>query len=162
MKNSIRSTRLIFSLLQLLSILAIAGGLWLSVQIGSPALLNGSASGLGLRGYLLLAGIIACDVLWSVAWGSFIGMCRRLQDGTSAFTRANSRTLALIGLCVTAMAGLVCIMGIAGLLQRFSLSGVILAFILPGIFLTVATLAMILRRLLDNAMALEQEQADVI
>lgn len=166
MKKWFRSPKALFRVLQVVSVLAMLGGVWLSAQLlyplaqRVPDLDDGALHSLLPAGYI--AGTIVCNVLWCTAWSSFIGMCRRLQDGTSAFTRANSRTLALIGLCVTSMAGLVCIMGIAGLLQRFSLSGVILAFILPGVFLTVAMLAMILRRLLDNAMVLEQEQADVI
>lgn len=153
MKRAFRSPKLLFGLLQAVSVLAIAGGLWLSIHLilhQSP-LPAGYTAGTGL-----------CNVLWCLAWGVFIGMCRRLQGGASAFTAANSRTLMIIALAVTGMAGAVCLMGIGSLTQAVTLTGVILAVILPGTFLTVALLAFILRRLLDNAMALEEAQADVI
>lgn len=152
MKKWFDSPKVLFAILQVVSVIAILGGVWLSVVGGIlPAM-----------GIVHTVTAIVNDVLWVLAWGSFMGMCGRLMRESTAFTTANSRTLRTIGLCVLGIGAVVCLRGLPGLLTDPDLFSIIEAIILPGTFLTIAMLAFILRRLLDHAMALEEAQADVV
>ena len=154
------SPRHLFGLLRVTAVAAIIAGVWMSLNSGVlQFFLPGQESPLGL-GYVITA-LINCG-LWCVAWGAFFGMCTRLMQGGTAFTAENSRTLRVIGLCVLLMAAVMCIRALPRLIAAPDLFLVIEAVILPGTFLTVGALAFILSRLLDHAMALEQEQADVV
>ncbi len=102
-------------------------------------------------------------LLWTVAWGSFGGMCQRLKH-ESAFTRRNARSLMWIALCC-GMIGLVQAVGFLGstairLQDMPSLTMAVnigVNMILPTAFLGVSAVALTLRHLLLRAMTMQQE-----
>lgn len=161
MKKWLDSPAFLFGALRVVSALAIAAGVWLSVVCGvlpSFSLDDGAApTGVGY----VVTSLINCG-LWCIAWGAFYGMCGRLMKADTAFTRENGRSLHVIGSSVCAIAGVMCLRALPRLIAAPDIYLVIEAVILPGTFLTVGMLAFILSRLLKNAMALEEEQADVV
>lgn len=152
------SPKTLFGILRVVALAAIAAGVWLSLCCGVLPGVGGAApEGVG---YVVTA-LINC-LLWIVAWCAFFGMCGRLMKGGTAFTQANSRTLRLIGGCVALIAVVMCVRALPRMIAGPDVYLIIEAVILPGTFLTVGALAFILSRLLDHAMALEEEQADVV
>ena len=153
------SPKHLFGLLRLVAAAAILVGVWLSVSCGVlPAFTRGGES-LGV-GYVVTT-LINC-ALWCIAWGDFLRICTRLMKGDSAFTEKNSRALRLIGACVSLIALVMSLRALPRLIAAPDVYLLIEAVILPGTFLTVGVLAFILSRLLDHAMVLEAEQADVV
>lgn len=155
------SPRHLFAILRVIAVLAIVAGVWLSLICGVVQVIGGETE-LTAAALWYVISALANGAMWSVAWGSFIGMCTRLMRGGTAFTKVNSRTLQVIGGCVGMMALVMCVRALPRLIAGPDAFLVIEAIILPGTFLTVAGLAFILSRLLDHAMALEAEQADVV
>ena len=180
------SPKHLFLLLALTAVIAILGGVWLSLSCGVVQVLDALAQGpaeasvvvetasaglmqvtdasrrvtLASAVYVITA-LINC-ALWVTAWISFLRMCLRLRKGGTAFTRVNSRTLKVIGACVSLIGAVMCLRALPRLLRGPDVYLAIEAVILPGTFVTIGVLAFILSRLLDHAMALEAEQADVI
>lgn len=155
------SPKHLFSILCVIAAIAIAVGVWLSVSCGvlqAPA--DASRTG-GAGVWYVITALVNC-ALWCVAWGSFMGMCIRLMKGGTAFTQKNSRTLKVIGGSVALIGLVMCVRALPRLSAAPDLFLVIEAVILPGTFVTVGMIAFILSRLLDHAMALEAEQADVV
>ncbi len=149
MKKHFSELKLLFTLLAVASVIAIAAGTYLGVTLGF--------AGGTLTAALTVAGLL----LWALIWGDFIAMCLRLRTGESAFTAANHRTLrvirnGLIGLAIVTEAAA----WIGGC--RDGIYQVIERVLLPGFFLAVALAAHMLCRLLNHAMALEEEQEGII
>ena len=161
MRKWLDSPKVLFGLLRVVAVLAIAAGVWLSVVCGVlPTFTRtGDVAPTG-AGYVVTALINCC--LWCVAWGSFFGMCGRLMKGGTAFTAENSRALQIIGASVALIAVVMCVRALPRLIASPDIYLVIEAVILPGTFLTVGMIAFILSILLRRAMALEEEQADVV
>lgn len=161
MKKWLDSPKFLFGALRVVAVAAIAAGVWLSVVCG---VLPTFAQEQGVApvgvGYVVTS-VINCG-LWCMAWGTFFGMCGRLMTGASAFTPENGRTLHIIGCSVSLIAGIMCLRATPRLIVTPDIYLVIEAVILPCTFLTVGMLAFILSRLLKSAMALEEEQADVV
>lgn len=155
------SPKHLFMVLCVISVIAIAAGVWLSVSCGVLQVLE-DASRTGAAGvWYVVTALLNC-ALWCTAWGSFLGMCIRLMKGGTAFTPKNSRTLKVIGGCVALIGLVMCVRALPRLIASPDVYLVIEAVILPGTFVTVGMIAFILSRLLDHAMALEAEQADVV
>lgn len=155
------SPKVLFGILRVAAALAIAAGVWLSVVCGVlPTFTRaGGVAPTGV-GYVVTA-LINCG-LWCIAWSSFFGMCGRLMKGGTAFTAENSRVLRVIGASVALIAAVMCVRALPRLIESPDIYLVIEALILPGTFLTVGMIAFILSILLKRAMALEEEQADVV
>lgn len=160
MKKWLDSPRYLFAILRVVAVLAIAAGIWLTGAGFLPGAMLRTRSGLSTDGYRLTM-LLNCG-LWTAAWGSFFGMCTRLRKGGTAFTAKNSRTLKVIGGCVALIGTVTCVRALPRLIAEPDVYLAIEAVILPGVFVTVGAIALILSRLLDHAMALEAEQADVI
>lgn len=155
------SPKHLFAVLRIVAAAAILVGVWLSMSCGVIQVLA-DASRTGAAGWwYVLTALMNC-ALWCAAWGSFAGMCTRLMKGGTAFTQENSRTLKVIGGCVGLIGGVMCMRALPRLIASPDLYLVIEGILLPGTFVTVGVIAFILSRLLDHAMALEAEQADVI
>jgi len=159
MKKWFNSPRYLFGILRVVSVLAIIVGVWLCINESLP---NAFFRAEGLMGDLRVAAAVVNCALWVIAWSSFMGMCRRLMRGDTAFTAANSRTLKGIGICVVLIGSVTCLRALPELVAQADVYWFIETIVLPGTFLTVGVLAFILSRLLDHAMALEAEQADVV
>ena len=161
MRKWLESPKVLFGLLRVMAVIAILAGVWLSVSCGVlPTFTRqGGAAPVGV-GYVVTA-LVNCG-LWIVAWCAFFGMCTRLMQGGTAFTEANSHTLRVIGASIALIAVVMCIRALPRLIAGPDVYLIIEAVILPGTFQTVGALSLILSRLLDHAMALEEEQADVV
>ena len=161
MRKWLDSPKVLFGLLRVVAAIAIAAGVWLSVVCGVlPTFTRQEGAAPVGVGYVVTA-LINCG-LWIVAWCAFFGMCTRLMQGGTAFTEANSRTLRVIGASIALIAVVMCVRALPRLIAGLDVYLIIEAVILPGTFLTVGALSLILSRLLDHAMALEEEQADVV
>lgn len=155
------SPRQLFGILRVIAVIAILAGMWLSLVCGVVQVVTGVAE-LTAEAVVYVIAALVNGGLWVVAWGSFMGMCTRLMKGGTAFTVRNSRSLRLIGACVTLMGTVMCVRALPRLVAAPDVFLVIEAVILPGVFVTVGAIAYILSRLLDHAMRLEAEQADVV
>lgn len=155
------SPKHLFAVLRVVAVLAIAGGLWLSVSCGVVQVVTGEAGLTASNVWYVATALVNC-ALWTTAWGSFLGLCTRQMQGGTAFTKENCRTMQVIGVCVCVIGGIMCVRALPGLIAAPDMFLLIEAVILPGTFVTVGLIAFILRRLLKNAMALEAEQADVV
>lgn len=146
-------TKHLFTLLVIVSVIAILLGAYLGVTLGMQV--QASVTVLSAVGILL----------WATAWGIFIRMCLRLRRGESAFCAATGRTLRIIGGC---MAGLAAVSFLCALIDLMTFGGRVRAFLvidlvlLPGVFLAFGVAARILRDLLTHAMALEAEQEGMV
>lgn len=161
MKKWLDSPKVIFGVLRVVALAAIALGMWLSVADGVlPYFFPAEGRTKPGVGYVVTA--LMNGGLWCIAWCAFIGMCTRLMKGGTAFTKENSRTLVTIAASVALIALVMCVRALPRLIAYFNLALLIEAVVLPGTFLTVAALAFILSRLLNSAMLLEEEQADVV
>lgn len=161
MKKWLDSPKHLFAILRVVAAIAILAGVWLSLSCGVVQVVTGETA-LTASAVWYVVTALANGVLWVAAWGSFIGMCTRLMQGGTAFTKENSRTLRVIGLCVGLIGAVMCVRALPRLIAAPDVYLVIEAVILPGTFVTVSVIAFILSRLLDHAMALEAEQADVV
>ena len=159
MMKRINSPKFLFAVLKLVSLVAILAGICLSLNCGVIQVVTNDENAPAI-GYVVTA-LLNC-MLWWISWGSFMGICNRLMKDDTAFTPKNSAALQIIGKCVAMMAGVMCLRALPELLVQPDAYLLIEAIILPGTFLTVSMLAFILSRLLDHAMALEEEQADVV
>ncbi len=159
MKKWFNSPRFLFGILRVVSLLAIIVGVWLCINESLP---NAFFRAEGLWGDLRVAAAVLNCALWVIAWSIFMRMCHRLMRGDTAFTVANSRTLKGIGVCVVLIGAITCIRALPEMIVQPDVYRFMEAVILPGTFLTVGVIAFILSRLLDHAMALEAEQADVV
>ena len=152
MKKWFAEPKFLFTLLMIISVIAIGVGAYLGFALGTPMP--------GMSRILPFLGI----VFWAEAWCEFLAMCLRLRRGNSAFTAATGKTLRHIGLCMAGLA-ILCVacalVGAEG--QRFDMGyDLIGGVFMPGIFLSVAVVAKILQDLLTHAMALEKEQEGVV
>ena len=155
------SPKCLFASLRVVAVLAILAGVWLSLSCGVVQVVTG-ATELTASAVWYVITALANAGLWVAAWVSFLGMCTRLMQGGTAFTPENSRTLRVIGSCVGLIGVVMCVRALPGLIASPDVYLVIEAVILPGTFVTVSAIAFILGRLLDHAMVLEAEQADVV
>lgn len=153
MKNLFSDVKVIFTLLMLVSILAIVAGVYLGVALGMQV--QASVTVLSAAGILL----------WAEAWGTFLVLCLRLRKGESAFTPAAGKTLTIIGWC---MVGLAAVSFAAALVNgalgrsRDPLLLLVETVLLPGFFLAVGVVAKVLQGLLAHAMSIEKEQEGVV
>ena len=145
MKRMVNSERFVFTALQVCSVVAMIFGL------GETMSLSPGASA------ILPAMIYA---LWCAMWVSFLRMCGRLKRESSAFTEANARTLMVIAVCCAA-AGIIMVVEAlvtsAGMVRGLLLGGWLGGLATEAIFFGVAAVALVLRRLLKSAMALQQD-----
>jgi len=161
MKKWLDSPKHLFGVLCVVAVMAIAGGVWLSVSCGLMQVMAGEVVlTAAVVAYVSIA-VINC-VLWVIAWCSFLGLCLRQMQGGTAFTEENGRTMQVIGVSVCLIGVLMCLRALPRLIAAPDVYLLIEAVVMPGTFVTVGMIALILRRLLKNAMALEAEQADVI
>ena len=103
MKKWFDSPKYLFALLQAVSVLAMAVGIWMTVGSLLPQVLL--TMRLRVSRELHTGATLLSCLLWLTAWISFLRMCGRLRKGGSAFTPKNSRTLKNIGACVLLMGG---------------------------------------------------------
>ena len=153
MKKLFSDVKVIFTLLMLVSILAIIAGVYLGEALGMQV--QASVTVLSAAGILL----------WAEAWGTFLVLCLRLRKGESAFTPATGKALTVIGWCMVGLAGVTfaCAVITAALGRgRDPLLLVVEAVLLPGFFLAVAAAAKVLQGLLAHAMSIEKEQEGVV
>lgn len=156
------SPKHLFAILRVVAVAAIAAGVWLSLSCGVVQVVTGEQALTAEAVWYVITALLN-GVLWVIAWCSFMGMCTRLMQGGTAFTRLNSRTLKVIGACVCLMGAVMCLRALPRLAADWlNVFLLIEAVILPGTFVTVGMIAFILSRLLNHAMRLEAEQADVI
>lgn len=170
MKRKLNDARFVFTALQGLSVIAMAGGLVLSRLLNvvlalALMLLRGEAVQSMPEG-------MACMVLltagWMILWTAFLRMCGRLKKESSAFTAANARGLAWIAagsaLCGATLTALM-LLGygdmtspiVNGSFSVMTLMISLMDFVLPAAFLLVSCAALALRSLLLRAMKLQQE-----
>ncbi len=153
MKKLFSNLKIIFTLLLIVSILAIAAGVYLGVALGMQV--QASVTVLSAAGILL----------WAEAWGTFLMLCLRLRKGDSAFTPATGKSLTVIGWC---MVGLAVVSFVAALINgalgkgRDPLLLLVETVLLPGFFLAVGVVAKVLQGLLTHAISIEKEQEGVV
>ena len=150
MKKCFESPRCLFTLLVIVSVLAIAAGTYLAATLGMT---EPDFVGLVSAGGLLL---------WAWAWGEFLAMCIRLRGGESAFTAATGRALRIIGRCMVGLAAAALLCALFDGVRTPNTRYIVETVLLPGFFLAVALAARLLRGLLEHAMALEEEQEGVV
>lgn len=150
MKNNPNDAKQSFTLLALVSVIAIGLGAYLGVTLGmavQPSVTVLSAAGI---------------LLWALAWGVFLRMCMQLRRGGSAFTPATEKTLLIIRRCMIALAALTILAAAISLDRPGTAAAFIGMGLLPGVFLSAALAAGVLRGLLTRAMAIEEEQEGVV
>lgn len=149
MKKLFSNLKFIFTLLLIVSVLAIVAGVYLGVALGMQV--QASVTVLSAAGMLL----------WTEAWGTFLALCLRLRKGESAFTPATGKALTVIGWC---MVGLAAVTLVCALIASSRSEGFLLieAVLLPGFFLAVGVVARVLQGLLTHAMSIEKEQEGVV
>ena len=147
MKKLFNNMGFIFTALQVCSVIAILPAVYLVIEASRGA-------------WLSVLTVAMEGLLWAAMWLGFLLMCGRLKREPSAFTRRNARTLLLIAVCCGAI-------GVLSAIEAFVTSGGVrgsLFFIVvPGslgslvMFFGVAAVALVLRRLLQSAMALQRD-----
>ncbi|MBQ8202137.1 MAG: DUF2975 domain-containing protein [Clostridia bacterium] len=163
MKKWLDSPKPLFTVLRVLSAMAAMMGVLLTAELGmAPVITRMRTEGVSAADVLILLAMLSGAVLWLTAWSDFRRMCGRLMQGESAFTPENSRTLRLIGRCTGGIGLLIFLRCAPRLLTAPLLYSLLETIVIPGVFLTVTLAAVILQRLLDHAMALEEAQRDVI
>lgn len=150
MKKAWNDPRVIFTALQVCSVIAMLPAL-MGLELAAKGALHGQPG--------VVAVWVAASALWLTMWTSFLLMCGRLKKEPSAFTARNARTLLVIAVCCGLM-GLPSlwwvITGWAGELGRFG-SSVVGQAMQMVVFFGVAAVALVLRRLLMSAMALQKD-----
>lgn len=168
MKTWFDTPQQLFKVLRVLSGVCLVLGAVLSMVAGvQPEIEEMQRGPVSVSNVVTLLSMAVNMVLWSVAWAAFMGLCERMSRGGTAFTEKNSRTLSIIMVCVAAIGGVLCLRGVVDRICEWSTPGLGVVYfaeiiVLPGTFWTVALLAYILRKLLKNAMALEEDQRGVI
>ncbi|MBE5768854.1 MAG: DUF2975 domain-containing protein [Clostridiales bacterium] len=173
MKKWLSTTRQVFRALQVCCVLAMAGGVFFS---GLPQMLYYCFA----YNNLLQAEDVVISViflaLFTVMWADFFRMCGRLARQERAFTRQNANTLRLISLCCGGLAVLMLAVSLAPMVVLMlsgdkwfiQVSGVAaMSSMVPTVFLVAifaggCLAAMVLRRLLCQAMALQQEADETV
>ena len=150
MKSWFSVPKHLFTLLVIVSVIAIAAGTYLGVALGMQV--QASVTLLAAAGVLV----------WAWAWGEFLALCLRLRKGASAFTPATGRTLQHIGWCMIALAGITLLSAAIGGTRVNTAYWLIEFILLPGLFLAVYVVSQILRNLLAHAISLEAEQEGVV
>lgn len=151
MKKAWNHPKVIFTALQVCSVIAL-----LPALIGAEGAVKGLAQGEPLVALHLAAG----TGLWGWMWLSFLLMCGRLKREASAFTQRNARTLLVIAVCCGAFGAIMALEAVvsARVLARGLLFGGWLGSLANvAMFFGVAAVALVLRRLLKSAMALQQD-----
>ena len=151
MQKAWNDPKVIFTALQACSVIAL-----LPALIALEAAAKGAAQGEPLVTLQMGAGAFC----WGWMWLSFLLMCGRLKREPSAFTERNARTLMVIAACCSGLGVLTAVENVieAQMLSR----GLLLGGWLGGLatiamFFGVAAVALVLRRLLRSAMALQQD-----
>ena len=147
MKRAWNSPRVIFTALQVCSVLAAVEGV---------AMLSMTLSG----GFPAMAAQIVEGALWCVMWLSFLRMCGRLKREPSAFTERNGQTLLVIAVCCGVTGAMLTVEAVAAasMLPRGLLFGGALGSLATvAVFFGMMTVSLVLRRLLKSAIALQQE-----
>ena len=150
MKKNHSDVKQVFTLLIVVSVLAIAVGAYLGVALGMQVQASVTL--------LSAAGII----LWSLAWGAFALLCLRLRKGESAFTPATGKTLRIILWCMVGLAAVTVLSAFIGLDRTNTAAPAVGLVLLPGVFLSAAVAASVLRGLLLRAMSIEKEQEGTV
>ena len=151
MKRLVNDTRFVFTALQVCSVIAMIPAVYLAWQAGA-------ADGAGTA--LAFCAAVAEGLVWIAMWVSFFLMCGRLKREPSAFTARNARTLLFIAVCCVALG---VIMIADGMVTAARLAGSLFFIGMPGSLASVAVcfgvgaVALVLRRLLRSAMALQQD-----
>ena len=167
-KKWLHDTRIIFTVLQALTLLALAGGtllmLWLDI-LGISAMLNGLSAPRGELIPFAIIGLLTVafiSVMCYIALISFFTLCGRLKTGT-AFTVQNTRAMRRISLCALGVSigffacdALICLTSWLVLDPPFHLIDVYLVGV-GFAFLLVALIVWTLYLLLDRATAIQQE-----
>lgn len=148
MKNRSLEQKILFNLLMVAAVIAIAAGWFLGLSLSMQVELTLPLPIIGL-------------LLWTVAWGAFFALCLRLRKGESAFTPFTGKALSVIGLCMVGLAAVTFVSAFFGSLRMIGFF-LIESILLPGLFLAVAAVAKILGGLLTHAMAIEKEQEGVV
>ena len=146
MKKLWNEAKFVFTALQVCSVIAMGMGVALMTTV---------------RGMTVYSAVTVGEaVLWWTMWWSFLRMCGRLKREPSAFTGDNARTLLVIVVCCAASGLLEAVDTVVfaatagrGLLFGGWMGG--LAAI--AFYFGVAAVALVLRRLLKNAMILQQD-----
>ena len=158
MKKFFGSTRVVFTLLQACSVIALIAAVWELTETSYDLQFLSTV----LEGYAVPTLVMRLieTALWCVMWVSFLLMCGRLKREPSAFTPRNARTLLIIAVCcggtgalLTAEAIIAGTSPVRGLLLGGwlgNIGGVV-------IFFGGMTVALVLRRLLRSAMALQED-----
>lgn len=158
MKKLFGSTRVVFTLLQVCSLIALIAAVWeLTESSCDLAFLRRVLDGLAVPTLVLR---LLETALWCVMWASFLLMCGRLKREPSAFTARNARTLLIIAVCCGVTGALLAaeavIAGtspVRGLILGGwfgSIGGVV-------VFFGMMTVALVLWHLLKSAMALQED-----
>lgn len=152
MKKAWNNPKFIFTALQVCSVIAMLPAL-ISMELAVKGALHGQLGVVAAWGTV--------SALWITMWTSFLLMCGRLKKEPSAFTERNARTLLVIAVCCVLL-GLpslgwivVAAMG-SGDMGWFDSSVVMQGFDIV-VFFGVAAVALVLRKLLRSAMALQQD-----
>ena len=151
MKKAWHDPRVIFTALQVCSVIAL-----LPVPVALEAAVKGLIQG---EGAVFLQLVIGAG-LWGWMWLSFLRMCGRLKREPSAFTRRNARTLRDIAVCCGLLGVIEAIEAIretAVQARGVMLGGWLGTLATVVMLFGVAGVALVLRHLLMNAMALQQD-----
>ena len=125
------------------------------------AMIMGAALATTVRGMTIYSAVTVGEVaLWWAMWWSFLRMCGRLKREPSAFTQANARTLLVIAVCCGAsglLAAVEAVVFAASVGRSLLFGGWMSGLATVAFFFGVAAVALVLRRLLGSAMALQQD-----
>ena len=151
MKKAWNDPKVIFTALQVCSVIAMLPAL-VSIELAVKGALHGQPG--------VVAVWMAVSALWLTMWTSFLLMCGRLKREPSAFTERNARALMVIAVCcgllgLPSLGWVVTGMG-SWDFGRFGSSVILQGFDMVVCF-GVAAVALVLRRLLRSAMALQQD-----
>lgn len=149
MKKVWNDPRFVFTALQACGVIAL-----LPVIIALAGAAEGVVNGEALGALRLGFGAVC----WSWMWMSFLRMCGRLKREPSAFTERNAHTLKVIAVCCGLLGALMIGEAAAQPLTRgVLLGGWMGSLATVAMFFGVAAVALVLRRLLISAMALQQD-----
>lgn len=151
MKKAWNDAKVIFTALQACSVVAL-----LPVLI----VLEGAMKGV-FHGEMVTVLRLTIEAgLWGWMWLSFLRMCGRLKREPSAFTQRNARTLLVIAICCGALGVIMAaeeIVSAQVLTRGLLFGGWIGSLATMAMFFGVCAVALVLRRMLNSAMALQQD-----
>ena len=158
MKKFFGSARVVFTLLQVCSVIALAASVWELTKTSHD--LEFLRRVLHSYAVPMLALRLVEVALWCVMWVSFLLMCGRLKREPSAFTARNARTLLTIAVCCGVIGGMLVVEAV--ITGTSPVRGLMLDSWLGNIggvviFWGVMTVALVLWRLLKSAMALQED-----